>query len=103
MHSSVEQTTKTAKDSKNRNVQEQTTEGQVSEHFGKKKQIKPIKDNKQLSLNLPELIRLRTSVWVQFKQEASFLNWIAARVQRETDDQKSIFTKEGQTLLMKNK
>lgn len=68
-----------------------------------KKQIKPIKDNKQLSLNLPELIRLRTSVWVQFKQEASFLNWIAARVQRETDDQKSIFTKEGQTLLMKNK
>ena len=39
-----------------------------------KKQIKPIKDNKQLSLNLPELIRLRTSVWVQFKQEASFLN-----------------------------
>ena len=68
-----------------------------------KKQIKPIKDNKQLSLNLPELIRLRTSVWVQFKQEASFLNWIAARVQRETDDQKSIFTKEGQTLLTKNK
>ena len=48
-------------------------QGQVSEHFGKK-QIKPIKDNKQLSLNLPELIRLRTSVWVQFKQEASFLN-----------------------------
>ena len=99
MHSSFEQTTKTSKDSKNRNVQEQTTEGQVSEHFGKK-QIKPIKDNKQLSLNLPELIRLRTSVWVQFEQEASFLNWIAAR---ETDDQKSIFTKEGQTLLTKNK
>ena len=48
-------------------------QGQVSENFGKK-QIKPIKDNKQLSLNLPELIRLRTSVWVQFKQEASFLN-----------------------------
>ena len=73
MHSSFEQTTKTAKDSKNRNVQEQTTEGQVSEQFGKK-QIKQIKDNKQLSLNLTELIRLRTSVWVQFEQEASFLN-----------------------------
>ena len=102
MHSSFEQTTKTAKDGKNRNVQEQTTEGQVSEHFGKK-QSKPIKDNKQLSLNLPELIRLRTSVWVQCEQEESFLNWIAARVQRETDDQKSIFTKEGQTLLTKNK
>ena len=73
MHPSFEQTTKTAKDSKNRNVQEQTTEGQVSEQFGKK-QIKQIKDNKQLSLNLTELIRLRTSVWVQFEQEASFLN-----------------------------
>ena len=60
-------------------------------------------DNKQISLNLPELIRLRTSVWVQFKQKASFLNWIAARVQRETDVEKSIFTKEGQTLLTKNK
>ena len=60
-------------------------------------------DNKQMSLNLPELIRLRTSVWVQFKQKASFLNWIAARVQRETDVEKSIFTKEGQTLLTKNK
>ena len=60
-------------------------------------------DNKQMSLNLPELIRLRTSVWVQFKQKASFLNWIAARVQRETDVQKSIFTEKGQTLLTKNK
>ena len=56
-----------------------------------------------MSLNLPELIRLRTSVWVQFKQKASFLNWIVARVQRETDVQKSIFTKEGQTLLTNNK
>ena len=101
VHSSFEQTTKTAKDSKNRNVQEQTTKS--SFWTFRKKQIKPIKDNKQLSLNLPELIRLRTFVWVQFKQEASFLNWIAARVQRETDDQKSIFTKEGQTLLTKNK
>ena len=73
MHSSFEQTTKTAKDGKNRNVQEQTTEGQVSEHFGKK-QIKLTKDNKQLSLNLPELIRLRTSVWVQCEQKESFLN-----------------------------
>ena len=73
MQPSFEQTTKTEKDSKNRNVQEQTTEGQVSEQFGKK-QIKQIKDNKQLSLNLTELIRLRTSVWVQFEQEASFLN-----------------------------
>ena len=77
-------------------------QGQVSEHL-KKKQIKPIEDNKQLSLNLPELIRLRTSVWVQCEQKESFLNWIAARVQRETDDQKSIFTKEDQTLLTKNK
>ena len=54
-------------------------------------------------LNLPELIRLRTSVWAQFKQKASFLNWIAARVQRETDVQKSIFTEKGQTLLTKDK
>ena len=73
MNSSFDQTTKTAKDGKNRNVQEQTTEGQVSEHFVKK-QSKPTKDNKQLSLNLPELIRLRTSVWVQCEQEESFLN-----------------------------
>ena len=73
VHSSFEQTTKTAKDGKNRNVQEQTTEGQVSEHFGKK-QIKPTKDKKQLSLNLPEVIRLRTSVWVQCEQKESFLN-----------------------------
>ena len=56
-----------------------------------------------MSLNLPELIRLRTSVWAQFKQKASFLNWIAARVQRETDVQKSIFTEKGQTLLTKDK
>ena len=28
-----------------------------------------------MSLNLPELIRLRTSVWVQFKQKASFLKY----------------------------
>ena len=56
-----------------------------------------------MSLNLSEVISLRTSVWVQFKQKASFFNWIAARVQRETDVQKSIFTKEGQTLLTKNK
>ena len=72
MHSSFEQTTKTAKDGKNRNVQEQTTEGQVSEHFGKK-QIKLTKDNKQLSLNLPELIRLRTSVWAQLNKKHHFL------------------------------
>ena len=60
-------------------------------------------DNKQMSLNLPKLIGLGTSDWVQFKQKESFLNWIAARVQRETDVQKSIFTKEGQTLLTRNK
>ena len=36
-----------------------------------------------MSLNLPELIRLRTSVWAQFKQKASFLNRIVARVQRK--------------------
>ena len=44
-----------------------------------------------MSLNLPELIRLRTSVWVQFKQKASFLNRIAARVQRETDIQRHLY------------
>ena len=32
-----------------------------------------------MSLNLPELIRLRTSVWVQFKQKASFLACVAWR------------------------
>ena len=56
-----------------------------------------------MSLNLPELDRFRTSGWFQFKQKASFVNWIAARVQRETDVEKSVFTKEGQTLLTKNK
>ena len=47
-------------------------QGQVSEHL-KKKQIKPIEDNKQLSLNLPELIRLRTSVWAQLNKKHHFL------------------------------
>ena len=38
-----------------------------------KKQIKPTKDKKQLSLNLPELIRLRTSVWAQLNKKHHFL------------------------------